>query len=448
MLKKRNYLFDHLFWIFLFLYTDPGGYQAGYFNQNLIGPVNFGDFFFLILLIIYSLSPKSYATTNSAINKNLDYAIGFWFAYFLVMFGYIMNETSDPLFFLVKMRRAFYAIGFFIFVRHFVFRNPYLFIKYLIIFSSIVFLLFFSSILTGYDFIPIKRVARGFIESTRYVLHSYSLMGWMIPISLALLIFKIKVVERKTLLVSGGLMILMLMLALTRRHFIFTFLYAIIMLYLAHRINKIRRLRVGRFLPVIIIPIMLAWLFFPSYINATKSTILESWSVISEGKTTVGEEDQRLSILDRTFIVEKITKNILFGNGFNYLWFTGQGDDLGFEGSDYPFISALAQFGIIGLMFFLPVYILLYRYLFLSIKKIRIYGIDNMFISRYELLLYLLVVSTFLLQLVNYTSYFSPAGLAITSFEFYVELGILAGIINRINLREYATEGYSVNPIV
>ena len=54
----------------------------------------------------------------------------------------------------------------------------------------------------------------------------------------------------------------------------------------------------------------------------------------------------------------------MLGTGYNPLWLSSEGDARGYEASDYIFLGSLAQHGIIGLLIFLPIYIIVFKLAF------------------------------------------------------------------------------------
>ena len=73
----------------------------------------------------------------------------------------------------------------------------------------------------------------------------------------------------------------------------------------------------------------------------------------------------------KEFMQDLIVSNYVFGTGFDNRWRTSEGDKAGYEASDYPLLSAIAMSGVIGLLMFLPIYVVLIRTIQVDLKYIR-----------------------------------------------------------------------------
>jgi hypothetical protein len=117
--------------------------------------------------------------------------------------------------------------------------------------------------------------------------------------------------------------------------------------------------------------IVIVGLIFPTYVRSGYVLVKSTINVIKTGSNITGLRDERLALFGREKMVEEFTKHPLLGTGFNNLWRTSEGERYGYEASDYPFQSALAMSGILGLLFYLPVYIILIRALLRDLKTFR-----------------------------------------------------------------------------
>ncbi len=424
-------IFDNLFWFFLFLYTDPGGYQFGYFNQNIYGNINFQDVIIVVLATIYFISPKINRSSNK-IKSRFTILIILWLTYFLFVYGFQNNNSSTFPFFLLKNRLFFYNIFLVFFVSHFIQRNTRLFFTYLVLFSYIVFILYFTTILTGIELIPILDLERGFTEGRRLFLYSYSFMYWLIPLAIIVIFFKPKIKESKLLIIAGSLMIVLWILSITRRQLIITILYILIIALYSRKFYNLKIWISIKLAPVIIIPFIFIWFITPTYLQYTKQAFIESISIITTGKTSLGKEDTRF-IFTQDNIRKQFQNNKAIGTGFDYKWSTMEGDREGFEAADYPFLSALAMFGIVGLLCFFPIYYFIYKRLFLLYKRIIQIGPYSIFPSTYDFMLFLLLLSVFTLELILYMNYFSPTSIS-RSYYFFIQTGFLLGLLQKTNI--------------
>ena len=424
---QKNTIYDHLFWISLFLYTDPGGFMTYY----MPGKIYYKLISFTIMTVLFTILPKKYFN-----NIKIYFIVIFiWLFYYVIVYGLINNSETSFMFF-IKSRfiTSLIAIILSVYVYSFICRNTKLFIRYLLLFSFTIFILLFLSLLTNIQFIPISTAQRNIFEGQRNMLYSYSLIPWCMPIALVSIFFKSRLRINNLILISGSMMLVVWILSLTRRHLLFSVLYFVIISYFATKLKYLKLIVLRKAIVMIVVSLLLIFLLFPSYLNFSKDMFNETFSVVSSGETTGGKQDQRLSLTGNKFITEIFRKNIAFGTGFDYRWSTSEGDKEGYEGSDYVFLASLAQHGIIGLLFFFPIYFYIYKNLFLKYSEIRKQK-SYFFISEYDRLLFYFVMATFILDLINYVNYFAPAGWAFASDQFYIRVGILLGVLYRTTIK-------------
>jgi hypothetical protein len=427
-LIQKNTKFDHIFWILIFLYTDPGGILL--LNLNVQGGIKFEDIIILLIWTVFFFSPSKKRIKSTSAEFKISIAVVLWFVYFIFIYGILNNETSDLLFFLKKMRRAFYAGSIFFIASYFTSRNTKLFFIYSIIFSAFVLLSLFVSIITGVEIITIRVAERGFSDVERLYSYSYGLAPWLIPISLVILVFKIRTPLRNKIITLGILMVIAWILSITRRHLFSTFFYIIIVYIMAYYSRYMRKLISLRFIPIVLIPIVVIAITSPKYLGAIKDSFSITYDAIINPESASEADYQRLSLVGQKDIMKNIHDEPFLGTGYNHLWFTAEGDKIGMEGADYPFLSAIAMHGIVGLLFFFPIYWFVYRYLFKSmqvIKKNRI----SIFLTNYDSLMFLSVACILFFNLFYYQNYFGPASISIKSGTFYLSIGMLMGLFRR-----------------
>ena len=88
--------------------------------------------------------------------------------------------------------------------------------------------------------------------------------------------------------------------------------------------------------------------------------------------------------------------NPVFGTGFDNRWRTHEGDEQGYETSDYPLLAALAMKGLIGVLIFLPIYIILVKTLIRDVKFLKRNNLDT---NSKEFFLYMLFILFFTINL-------------------------------------------------
>ena len=144
---------------------------------------------------------------------------------------------------------------------------------------------------------------------------------------------------------------------------------------------------------------------FPKYSDAVVASIDETIYTIKYGRSSVGYKDARLGF-GKEALQEKIKNNYIIGTGFDNNWRVSE--EAGWEASDYPFLAAIAMTGIIGLLFFLPVYILLGKYIWYDINYMRKSYIDLFRFEDYTLIVFIVY---FIFDLATYVYWFLPVSL-------------------------------------
>lgn len=420
----------YLFWIAILLYTDIGGFQYATSLGN-IGAINFTDLFFVIIVTIFAMSEKSLIFRTKIVN-NYIWILALWLISYIFIFGIINNDSSTPIEFFIKNRKLFYHVAFSVFAAHFISINPKAFINVLVPAGIIIFVLFFATYLTGIGFIPIRVSSRGFIDADRNLLYSYSLLPWFVPLFFIVLIFKLRLSFRNLIVVGGILMILMWILSLTRRHLLYAFIYFLIFSFLAYKL-KFKKYPINvSLIPAFLSLIVFLFIIDQNYVLHAQSLLSDLYSIITTGVNTLGNEERRV-VMSQNLILEMFTENPLFGTGFNNLWRLKEGDYGGFEASDFPFLAALAMHGIIGLLFFMPIYYFIYSNLLKQYRTIKHLFDKNINFLPIDLLLMLMVFGYYLLHLFTYTDYFVVTSNATNhnSINFFLVTGIFIGIIVR-----------------
>ncbi len=423
-MNKRPKLIDYLFWITLILFTNPGGIQQAFNIQEVYESINLNDFLFVILTLLYLLVPKR-NTFPLPLNKNLKFALLIFIAYYFIIFGYLTPLVLDPktnvTFNFIKLRYSLYCYSLFFYAYLFWKRSWTLFIRVYLYSSILILLLFFQSLFSNWQFLPIEIVSRGFIEVNRNVLKSYGFMPWLTSFGVILIVFNIKTKYRFLTITGFILMNLAWIVSLTRRY-IFGLIICFIIAYILYNYIKKGNLNnffliVGRILISLILLIYLLHFTFPTYVQANLKVIKSTLHVIRYGENITGQKDERLNLIGRSTIMQEFKKSPLFGTGFNNKWRTKEGDEAGFEASDYPFQAALAMAGLLGLLVFLPFYIYLIKMLVFDINFIRRFKIKFNHNLSFLLLSFILFLGYTLIQ---YMNWFIPLSNGGTSESFFV----------------------------
>jgi len=422
---KRNNFIDTVFWFVLILFTNPGGIQQTLGIYDVFGRLNLNDLLFVILLACYLFTNKhtlSIKETNKLKTRIIVFAV-----YYFLVFGYITPNLRDDsvnnLFNFTKMRFVLYALSMFFFTYTFWKRSYLKFFKLFTISSLIILILFLQSLATNFDILAQTVKPRGFIDLDRHLLLSYGLMPIFTPLGVAFFVFKYKGKFYIQIILGFILMNTAWLVSLTRRHIIGLIVTLIIGLLIFMYINRINILKLGdRFKRIIFIALFLivvAGVSFPEYFNSTYTLIKSTMSVIETGQDITGKQDERLALFGREKMVEEFNKHPFLGTGFNNLWRTSEGGKLGYEASDYPFQAALAKNGILGLLFYLPVYLILISTL---IKDLIFCKNNKHLLGSFEATLLLSFIIHFIFILIQYMNWFLPVSNAGRASSFYILL--------------------------
>ena len=438
---------DYIFWVLFILYSDPGGIFEAFNIRYIIGRFNVNDLFFIIMTICYVVIPKSHNNFDADFIKVRNCLL-FFLIYYFIAFVYLVpshNGSTDYslIIALTKSRWALYNILLFIYIYEF-FKISYdVFIKIFVHVSALILVLFLSQIITKVNILPIEQINREYININR-MYSSYisdGLLLLLIPLGITIYVFKLKVKYKYMILIGFFLMSTYYFVSSTRRDIISILIYFILAVLFNTFITGSYKVLFGKMvkstLTIIFITLGI-YFIFPKYVDAARVGIVESLNVIENGKETNGHKDERLGL--RPFIFLQFMKHPYFGSGFDNRWRTLEGDKLGYEASDYPFLAALAMFGVLGIIVFLPVYICLLKYLKNDLKYLRINENQN------EYLLYIVLLSFilyFIYDLLQYWNYFWPVSNA-SRYIWYSSLAFYLGARYRFYfLQSQSTSEYN-----
>lgn len=413
--QTHTKLVDYVFWITLIVFTNPGAILSAFGEDSSDGGINITDLLIVILFACYVLLPRK---TNFVDDKRYSKAIKYliiFLAYYLVVFGFFVpvlkdNPSYTPLATFIKIRHGIINIVLVFVVYEFFLRSSAIFIKYFLYSSILVIVLFLFSALMGVELLPVRIMNRSFVETERLLMENYGLMPLLIPMGAVVFIFKFDIKYKKIILISFVLMFITWLLSLIRRNIFGTFLYFILALMINNFIQHKSIFSLKKFIKITIYSVVLIFfiqLTFPKYLEAGIIAGQETINVIKYGKTTSGRKDARLG-LGKDFMQELIKENFIFGTGFDNRWRTSEGDKAGYEASDYPLLSAIAMSGIVGLLFFLPIYIVLLKTLIYDIKYLRQTKLN---LQSFESYFFILFIVYYIFDFIQYMNWFLPLSL-------------------------------------
>lgn len=429
MKLKSNYnkLVDYIFWIVFIVFTNPGDLLLAFGEDRGDGGINVADFLFVVLFgcYIFIFYKKDIGYDRTYI-KVVQYFFIILLYYFLV-FGYmvpIFRESSQfsITFLIIKGRHTIYSLFLVVMVYRFYLRSFLIFYKLFIISSIIVISLFVFGVVTGIEILPVEKLDRHFVKIDRIFLSSYGLMPLLIYMGIVVIVFKINIKWKKFILIGFGLMLLVWILSLTRRHIFGTLILFIMSVMLYNYFQHKVLISVKRVFSSVIYGVIIFFTIsftFPKYAEASIVTVEETINIIRYSEDSTGRKDTRLGF-GRKFIVNLFIDNPLFGTGFDNRWRTHEGDSAGYESADYPLLAALAMYGIIGVLVFLPIYILLIKLLYFDINFLRNHNVDY---NTIEFFIFSMFILYFIYDLLLYMNWFRPFS-NLQQHEWYIYISM------------------------
>ena len=420
-LKNKYPVIDYLFWITFFLFTNPGGIlEALGEDTSKAGTIDARDFLFLVIFGLFFII--TYVTTIRDINYNkaTGYLAVFGIYYFFV-FGFIIPELKETpgyslFLFIKKSRKTLYSLLMFAIVYRFFIRSYIVFFRIYLLSSFVILTLFIVGFITGFEILPVERFNRGFVNIDRIFMVSEGFLPLLIPMGAAAIVFKSDFRWRNVVLINFALMFIVYLLSITRRDIIGTVIYFFIGMILFNYFQHKPIIPIKKIISVGFLFILFGFFIsfaFPKYADAGVKGVKEAVHIVQYGETSTGKADVRLG-LGKEFMQNLIIDNLYFGTGFDNRW-RGTGDKQGYETSDYPFLSAIAMTGIVGILIFLPIYILLVRNILYDIRFIRNNKVD---FRSFHFFIFVYLIIYFIYDLLQYMNWFLPVSLS-RSIKWY-----------------------------
>lgn len=423
---------DLWFWIFLNLYFDPGGYVYVYLGGNLAGPLHITDVFISgMALCLFSINANWRAVFQDQFLKRFLIFLFFYSLYYFIVFGGVMpfyhNDFDYPTF-LIKNRIFIYGIFILLAVYAFASRSLYYFYTTTIAVSSIILTLFFITLITGIELIPVWKFARSTEgEMMRISIMGYGLGSYLFPIALITYLISKKInlnlKYKNWLYYTGIVLIVTYLLTLTRRTQIdiigISLLITLIIAYL-FRMGKLSAL-MKVIIPAMVVTLVMS-LMFPKYVGYITEIGEDTFLLITTGRDSKGETDQRVSgDKDYKLVSKYIENNLFFGTGYTYLyWQDGRATSA--RGKEFaaardaagevPIYFMIFGFGLSGAFLILLLYIVMAQMFFKIIRLLRLtltnyFG--DPFIIIYGAFVLLIIASKFTIKLYNLSLDFDTA---------------------------------------
>jgi hypothetical protein len=325
---------DLSFWLLVNIMYDPGGYLNYYYEGKLLGLFYMTDIvIFPIIFCLYVINAnyKIIFKDQFLIKFLKVYAI--FVAYYFIFYGGIIPYLNDDLnyaLFLQKNRTFFYYIIVLLSTYIFALRGLKYFYITTLITGFIILSAFLVSLVTHIDIVPISLEERyEGSEMMRIGLYSWGLYSMLFPIAFIIFLFsrkiKLNINYKRIAYITGMLMAVTLLVALSRRNFISipgTLLIIIVInSYIFRKSTAFALAKISIPLGIVLMIISLA---LPKYIDYIAEITQDTFQLVTGGTDTRGEKDYRVSGTDDLEITKKyINDNLLFGTGYSWLHWEG-----------------------------------------------------------------------------------------------------------------------------
>lgn len=376
---------EYSFWIIILLLFDPTGHFSVYFGKDALGGFYYRDFLFAMAFFPL-LSPG--INVRSLFHYRpflvlLGVQLLFLF-YHLFIYGYLQpGKGWGYLFRYVMIRERMSVFGFLLIVPAFAMarRNLSFLVDLLVISTVLIYILFFVSILSDADLIPVWQAERyrgtGIL---RFSMFSSGLTDMLIPLAFFVFARKVAYRYRNLLYTAFVLVILATLLSLTKSNYINLAGLVVASLFLFYRFYRpsfhgLLYMLLG---PALIMFILM-FIVFPEYPEIVWRQVEDLWLFLSGGAYTSGAVEGRL-VNQWPAHLALIKERPFFGTGAGFSdFFSMRFDPSDYEVTDLPITGHLAMYGIVGLIVYSVFYVFLWHYLVVGFKrfKTRINQISN-----------------------------------------------------------------------
>lgn len=377
---------DHLFWIVIVLLFDPTGHLTVYFGKEALSGFYYRDFLFALAFTPF-LAPgvnKKELLSFKPLWVLLGVQILF-LLYHVFIFGYWQPGRGwGYVFRYVLIRERMTVFGFLLIIPVFMMarRKLSVFVDVLVVTSLIVYLLYFISVISGVELLPLWQAERyrgtGIL---RYLMFSSGLSDMLVPLSFFILARKIDYRYRNFLFIATLLMLLAVMLSLTKSSYINVAGLVVASLFLYYRFYRTSFHGVMAMLPGPgLALLLLMWVVFPEYPRLVWRQVADLWLFISGDAYTSGVVEGRL-VNQWPAHLSLINQRPWFGTGAGFSdFFSLRFHPSDYEVTDLPITGHLAMYGVVGLGIYSLFYFQMWRYLVVTyrIMKTRIQNMNDL----------------------------------------------------------------------
>ncbi len=368
---------DLAFWLIILLLFDPSGHLSQYLGKDALGGFYFRDFLFA-LAFVPLLSPK--VEVKSIWNyRPFLILIGvqvLFLLYHLFIYGYLLpGKGWDYLLRYVVIRDRMSVFGFLLIIPVFVMarRQLSLFVDILVVSTVLVYVLYFVTILTDIDLVPVWQAERyrgsGIL---RYSLYSSGLTDMMVGLSFFVFTRRIPYRYRSLLYAGVVMVILAVFLSLTKSNYINLAGLIVACLFLYYRFY---RPSIYGLLGMLLGPgfamFLLIVVIFPDYPVLIWRQFQDLWLFITGDAYTSGVVEGRL-VNQWPAHLELIKEHPFFGTGADFPdYFSLRFHPSDYEVTDLPVTGHLAMYGAVGIAVYSLFYIQFWRFVVVGYRRLK-----------------------------------------------------------------------------
>jgi hypothetical protein len=440
-MKKGFDIISIIFWVVIIFYLDPGGFIVASAESDVDATrtivFKFGTIAVAYACMVFKYNQNEFKTIKDNILKSYLIIIVIWSLYYFFWFYGLNNINSlSPIKMILRNQRMVGQMLLVFPIAYFASLNLKPFIKLLSWSTIIITIMFLLTVFFKIPLVEFAEMQRGFtFDLTRYFMKGYGIMSFSLPLAIVILMMNFK--KDWPIIAAGAFVVIQTFVSIFRRdmvgivEYIFVIAFFVNYIYKNKPLNFIWRFVNLKSLAGVIVILVVIQISMPNFFLVTWDIIENTYRTAILGENTVGRsEDVRMSLTAQYGIVRAIEENFLLGTGFNNSWFTGEGGAQGFEGSDYIFLAAFGMYGLVGLIIFLPFYVLTIRVIIRLLKLIR----DNLNVIQqnlsslmYPVLVGLAAAAEFGRNILEYPNWFFPIGATIYSTKYWIYFGLLVG---------------------
>ena len=429
-----------IFCFLVYFMLDPGGFLTAYFSKGVLMGVSFIDIITVIIVILTFLDKNSARLFfKNRMAKNIFLSLLVFIIYRIIIWGIIASGYSYQDFLrlvIVRERVSLYSFLLLIPFYMFFIKNGFKMFYNIIIFSSIIIVaLYFITIIFGINIIPVVAYKRELgSEVNRYLLWGYGLIFFLIPSSILIYLNKIKIKYKNINYTGATLALLLIFISLTKNLYIEVFGYFIAISFLSRLLLKYKISKTILMVSILSIVIIITTnIIFYEYIALAEKQVNNIFSLATTGIDTEGNMNRNWAT---PYIMAEIKENLFIGTGHGYMKFQNYDSIQAFDATDYPFLTHIMQYGVIGISIYLFYYYFLLKIIIRIIRQFKNLPrktiLDNF---KYELIVSISVIGLFAGHFGKGFMIFYELTNEKLAIQFFIQTSILLVCSERIRIK-------------